>query len=37
MDLVERGVVSGVAKPKKQDPKALGKIGAPVSSRASIY
>jgi hypothetical protein len=36
----EQQVVSGVAKPKKKDkdPKAAaGKIGAPVSSRASIY
>ena len=34
----EQQVVSGVAKPKKKDdPKALGRIGAPVSSRASIY
>ena len=33
----EQQVVSGVAKPKKKDPKALGKINAPVSSRASIY
>jgi hypothetical protein len=33
----EQQVVSGVAKPKKKDPKALGKIPAPVSSRASIY
>ena len=33
----EQQVVSGVAKPKKQDAKAPGKIGAPVSSRASIY
>ena len=33
----EQQVVSGVAKSKKKDAKALGKIGAPVSSRASIY
>jgi hypothetical protein len=33
----EQQVASGVAKPKTKDPKALGKIGAPVSSRASIY
>ena len=33
----EQQVVSGVAKPKKKDPNALGKIGAPVSSRGSIY
>jgi hypothetical protein len=31
-------VAAGVAKPKKKDdPKAQGKVGAPVSSRASIY
>src|SRR3954466_2552543 len=33
----EQQVVSGVAKPKKKDAKSVGKIGAPVSSRASIY
>jgi hypothetical protein len=34
----ELQVAAGVAKPKKKDdPKAVGKIGAPVSSRASIY
>ena len=33
----EQQVASGVAKPKKQDAKAPSKIGAPVSSRASIY
>jgi len=33
----EQQVVSGVAKPKKKDAKAVGKIGTPVSSRASIY
>jgi hypothetical protein len=34
----EQQVTAGVAKPKKKDdPKALGKIGAPVSSGASIY
>jgi len=34
----ELQVASGIAKPKKKDdPKALGKIGAPVSSRGSIY
>jgi hypothetical protein len=34
----ELQVAAGVAKPKKKDdPKAQGKIGAPVSSRASIY
>jgi len=33
----EQQLVSGVKKPKKKDEKALGKIGAPVSSRASIY
>ena len=33
----EQQVASGVAKPKKRDTKALGKIGAPVSSRSSIY
>jgi hypothetical protein len=33
----EQQVVSGVAKPKKKDAKALGNIGTPVSSRASIY
>ena len=34
----EQQVVAGVAKPKKKDAKAaVGKIGAPVSSRASIY
>ena len=33
----EQQVASGVAKPKKKDAKALGKIGAPVSSRSSIY
>ncbi len=34
----EQQVAAGVAKPKKKDdPKAPGKIGAPVSSRASIY
>jgi hypothetical protein len=33
----EQQVVSGVAKPKKKGPKAPGAIGAPVSSRASIY
>jgi hypothetical protein len=33
----EQQVVSGVAKPKKKGAKALGNIGTPVSSRASIY
>ena len=33
----QQQVISGVAKPKKKDAKAVGKIGAPVSSRASIY
>jgi hypothetical protein len=33
----DQQVASGVAKPKKKDEKALGKINAPVSSRASIY
>ena len=33
----EQQVASGVAKPKNKDAKALGKIGAPVSSRSSIY
>ena len=33
----EQQVVSGVAKPKKKDAKPLGAVGAPVSSRASIY
>jgi hypothetical protein len=33
----ELQVAAGVAKPKKKDAKAPGKIGAPVSSRASIY
>jgi len=33
----QQQVISGVAKPKKKDSKAVGKIGAPVSSRASIY
>jgi hypothetical protein len=33
----EQQVVSGVAKPKKKSAKALGNIGTPVSSRASIY
>ena len=33
----EQQIASGVAKPKKKDAKALGKIGAPVSSRSSIY
>jgi hypothetical protein len=33
----EQQVVSGVAKQKKKDAKPVGKIGAPVSSSASIY
>jgi hypothetical protein len=33
----EQQVASGVAKPKNKDAKALGKVGAPVSSRSSIY
>ena len=33
----DQQVASGVAKPKNKDAKALGKIGAPVSSRSSIY
>jgi len=33
----ELQVASGVAKPKNKDAKALNKIGAPVSSRSSIY
>ena len=33
----EQQVVSGVAKPKSKDAKPVGRIGTPVSSRASIY
>jgi len=33
----EQQVASGVAKQKNKDAKALGKVGAPVSSRSSIY